>query len=589
MTTPQFSDLTEVPTQQQVLDTEVLPQLASNGVNVTSWVLGDPYRTLAMAVAKCRQLARQALAAAVCAGFEDYVFGRATPPGGLDVTGWAPFVARNRYGILQKLATYTQRTITLTNTSPTPYSSLQPGSIIIAFPSGNRYFLQGGQTQLTVALGASDTSAVVASTVGFPTSGTLLVDNEQISYTGLTASSFTGLVRGANGTVPSTHALNAAVAQVITIPASGSIAVTFRSEFPFAVGATYNTDLPGSTIALVTSSFPGVQATNTAPSYSPVAQAGSGLGTITAGGTPTGNHNVTVQITGTGSVAGANVQWSTSLDGAPFVPQSGSSVANLGGFGISITLSDNGGGTNAFVQSCLYYVSTPGTDITQVGAAAETPQALGQRCAGMWPLLPFLFDQFGNFVPPASPTTSAYVALALSGNKNVVIAFVQQDAAINNLLHLYVAGQGGASLPPTVVANVQQFFQSFNMLTDQVVAATPTGRSVSVGMTGGAILCKSSLLASAQQTMQQRLATYLGGTDPVQPLGINGLIDFDYLLAIIRTTPGVTRVTGTLTITTSAGTVSTDVQLPIAAGAVEVAQWSQAGSSMSSVFPFQTS
>jgi len=586
--TPQFSDLTTIPTQAQVLANEVLPQLTGNGVNTSSWVLNDPYRNLAMAVAFCRQLARVALAAIVCAGFEDFVFGRSIPPGGLDVTGWAPFVARNRYGLLQKPATYTQRTITLTNTTASTYSNLVPGSIIIAFPSGNRYFLQGGQTTVTVAIAAADTSALVGSTLGFPATGTILIDSEQITYTSVTPTSFLGLGRGANGTTAATHALNAAVSQVITIPANGSLQTTFRSEFTFGPGSTYNTDPPGSTLAMVTSNFPGVTASNPAPVFSPVATAGSGLGTVTPSGSPTGGpHNVTVQILGTGSVAGSTVQWSTSLDGAPFVNQSGSSASV--GSGITVTLGDNSGGTNAFVQGTFYYFTTPGTDITQVGAAIETPQALGQRCAGLWPLLPFLYDQFGNFVPPASPTTNAYVALALTVNKNVVIAFVQQDANINGLVHLYVAGQGGASLPATVVANVQQTFQAFNMLTDQVVATTPTGRSVSLSLSSGAIQCKSSLLASAKQTMSQRLAAYLGGTDPVQPLGINGTIDYDYLISLIRTTPGVTKVpAGALVVTLNAVNYTTDVPLPITPGAVEVAQWSQAGADMATVFSFQT-
>lgn len=50
-----------------------------------------------------------------------------------------------------------------------------------------------------------------ALTDGFPSSGILSIDSEQIQYTGTTATSFTGLVRGINYTTPSTHSSGATV------------------------------------------------------------------------------------------------------------------------------------------------------------------------------------------------------------------------------------------------------------------------------------------------------------------------------------------------------------------------------------------
>lgn len=503
--TPQFADLTTVPTQAQVLNQEVLPQLVANGANVNSWPIGGVYRAMSMVVAFCRANARLALAALTAAGFEDYVFGRVAAPGGIDVTGWAPIVAKQRYGLTQKAATYTQRTITLTNTSGTTYSNLQPGSIILVFPSGNRYFLN----------------------------------------------------------------------QVVTIPAQvgstpGSATATFRSEFQMAAGLSYNNDPSGASISFATSSFPGVTATNPGPTFSTPVQSGTGVGSLTLSGSPSGGaHNVAVKITSTG-VAGT-AGWSTSLDGAAFVTQSGSSVTNLGGFGINIALNDNGGNPS-FVVGTSYYFSTPGTDITQVGATIETPQALGVRVAGMWPLLAFTTDANGNFVPPASPTQNAYLALALSSNANVVIAFATQDPAVNNLVRLYVCGQGGAILPASVLASVQTFFNSFSMLTDQVTVLSPTARAITLAFSSGSITVKNSQLASAQDSLQDSMQAYLGGVDPSQPLGVNGLVDYDYIISLIRRTPGVVRVpVGTLTINGSAA----DLQLPVTAGAYEVATWTQ--------------
>jgi len=62
-------------------------------------------------------------------------------------------------------------------------------------------------TYLTSTLGAADTTVGIASTAGFPTSGTLVVRNatvyEYMNYTGVTTSSFTGLIRGQAGVTTS--------------------------------------------------------------------------------------------------------------------------------------------------------------------------------------------------------------------------------------------------------------------------------------------------------------------------------------------------------------------------------------------------
>lgn len=512
--TPQLADLTTVPTQAQVLAQEVLPQLVANGVNVTSWPIGGLYRGISQAVAFCRTNARLALAAITVAGFEDYVFGRTAAPGGLDVTGWAAFVAKQRYGIIQKPATYTQRTLTLTNSSTSAYANVQPGAMIVVFPSGNRYVL-----------------------------------NQVVS-------------------------IAAAVAGVPSV-----ITATFRSEFQMALGLSYNGDTTGAAISLVTTNYPGVTVSNAAPVYSAISQVGSGLGTLTLTGAPIGQHNVTVKILTSGSVGSGGVTWSTSLDGAGFIVQSGTSVTNLGLFGCNIALNDNGG---SFVAGTQYYFQWPGTDITQVGAVIETPQALGIRVTGLYPLLGFATDAFGNFVPPASPTQSAYIALTLSSNLNVVVAFAAVDAAVNNKINIYIAGQGGALLPTSVIAAVQAFFANFQMVTDVVNVVSPTARAITLALTG-AIQVKAAQQASAQASLQSSLAAYFGGVDPAVSLGINGIVDYEYIASIIRRTPGVVRVPNTLTL--NGGTV--DLQLPVSVGQFEVAQWSQTVVGSPSCFVWQ--
>lgn len=63
---------------------------------------------------------------------------------------------------------------------------------------------------LTSMLLIDDTSALVDATAGYATSGVLHVDGEQMAYSGVTSTSFTGLSRGINGTTAAAHAVGAA-------------------------------------------------------------------------------------------------------------------------------------------------------------------------------------------------------------------------------------------------------------------------------------------------------------------------------------------------------------------------------------------
>jgi hypothetical protein len=67
------------------------------------------------------------------------------------------------------------------------------------------------QSNLTSVLSNSATSAAVTDTDGFPSSGRILIDEERIEYTSITATSFDGLVRGIAGTTPVEHASNSNV------------------------------------------------------------------------------------------------------------------------------------------------------------------------------------------------------------------------------------------------------------------------------------------------------------------------------------------------------------------------------------------
>lgn len=66
-------------------------------------------------------------------------------------------------------------------------------------------------TQLNGAITATSTTITVDNTTGFLSASDIIIGDEQISYTGTTATSFTGCTRGVNDTVARGHLDNALV------------------------------------------------------------------------------------------------------------------------------------------------------------------------------------------------------------------------------------------------------------------------------------------------------------------------------------------------------------------------------------------
>lgn len=92
------------------------------------------------------------------------------------------------------------------------------------------YYLNSAQAGLVSTTVAADitysgTTLTVASTTGFPSSGTLRVGDEAILYTGTTATTFTGLTRGANASVPAAHTSGDTVSMAYVCLSSGSAAL----------------------------------------------------------------------------------------------------------------------------------------------------------------------------------------------------------------------------------------------------------------------------------------------------------------------------------------------------------------------------
>jgi hypothetical protein len=81
----------------------------------------------------------------------------------------------------------------------------------LALPQGA--FFQDGVTTLSANISNADTTIPVVSTTGFQNAGALLIGAELITYTGKTATSFTGCVRGQYGSSNAAHVSGVYVAE----------------------------------------------------------------------------------------------------------------------------------------------------------------------------------------------------------------------------------------------------------------------------------------------------------------------------------------------------------------------------------------
>ena len=66
-------------------------------------------------------------------------------------------------------------------------------------------------------LSSVNTTITVTSTSGFPTSGSLKIDNEEILYAGISGNTFTGCTRAQNGTSAASHSSGATVTYVLFV------------------------------------------------------------------------------------------------------------------------------------------------------------------------------------------------------------------------------------------------------------------------------------------------------------------------------------------------------------------------------------
>lgn len=125
------------------------------------------------------------------------------------------------------------------------------GGRFLQMPSGGFHY--DGSTALTAAINNTVTTIPVTSTLGFNPTGSILIDYEVISYTGITATSFTGCTRGAYGTSAASHTNGTGVAgaqgaaantvtlmQMNTIDYKNGLVLTSSSGMTVAYTGVYN-------------------------------------------------------------------------------------------------------------------------------------------------------------------------------------------------------------------------------------------------------------------------------------------------------------------------------------------------------------
>ena len=93
-----------------------------------------------------------------------------------------------------------------------------------------------GNTILSADLNSTATTISVASTAPLAASGSVLIDSEIISYSGVTATTLTGCTRAASGSTAASHVASTGVIQYSTVTINVADASTFTSTGVFAVG-----------------------------------------------------------------------------------------------------------------------------------------------------------------------------------------------------------------------------------------------------------------------------------------------------------------------------------------------------------------
>jgi hypothetical protein len=156
-----------------------------------------------------------------------------------------PLIAPQQPRLLAAPVEYSQQYVDqLTNALRLYFNQLQnfnqlfttnTGGALLQFPNGA--FHQDGYTTLstTIPNSSSTSDIVVASTAGFASVGSILIEEEVITYTGKTATTFTGVTRSQYGSSGSSH-----TAGVYVTEAQGVASASTALALPFDTTDTSN-------------------------------------------------------------------------------------------------------------------------------------------------------------------------------------------------------------------------------------------------------------------------------------------------------------------------------------------------------------
>jgi hypothetical protein len=324
-----------------------------------------------------------------------------------------------------------------------------------------------------------------------------------------------------------------------TLPASSQIGLLWEAEF---AGSQYNDPSSSGNLTLVTP-LPGVSISNPAAQYEVEPTVKVGTGSLILGGSPVGTHSVRLRIDAT--AGSAPVALSYSIDGAPYVFAGiVSSLTNLGGLGIDVTLEEGVSGTS-WAQGDIHAFHTPGNWIFNQGTDDETDAALTARARARWSSLsPVPVSNFYHLLVTTMPGTG----------QQVTTVIVQPDTVVSAQVNIVVAGPFGV-LSPSAIAEIQEYVTARVPGTERAVVLSPTIRSVTIA---GAITCKATLVESVQAGVETALINY------IDSVGINGTVRIAAIIDVIMDVEGVVDVTG-ITI----NGVAANLILPVVANGYE--------------------
>lgn len=183
-----------------------------------------------------------------------------TTQGGTDITSYTlgDTLYASATDVLSKLAgntTTTKKFLRQTGTGSVSAAPVWEALSASSINAGYAQFIQDGETELTAGISNNSTTPIqVTSTANFFAPGYIIIEQEVIAYTGLTATTFTGITRGVKGTTNVAHDPGVAVTEAAAVASGTSsqtiafdttvygnkVSIVNNDEITFAEAGVYN-------------------------------------------------------------------------------------------------------------------------------------------------------------------------------------------------------------------------------------------------------------------------------------------------------------------------------------------------------------